>query len=79
MRTSPWYCFLCQPFSPRTHGLLKPRPEWREMNPTKKPASWMCNLEEEAPDPSSFPKKPLRVLSVFDGIATGQYSEMLLF
>ncbi|XP_063880053.1 DNA (cytosine-5)-methyltransferase 3A-like isoform X1 [Scylla paramamosain] len=71
LRASPWYCFLCEPFNPCTHGLLKPRPEWREMNPSKKPASWMSNFEEEVPDPSSFPKKPLRVLSVFDGIATG--------
>lgn len=28
---------------------------------------------EETPDPSTFPKRPLRVLSVFDGIDTGEY------
>nr|AZM65487.1 DNA-methyltransferase 3b [Portunus trituberculatus] len=69
VRATPWHCFLCEPFSPHTHGLLKPRPEWTEMicGPED---SWMCTFEE-VPDPSSFPKKPLRVLSLFDGIATG--------
>ncbi|KAK8395723.1 hypothetical protein O3P69_005662 [Scylla paramamosain] len=71
MRATPWYCFLCEPFSPHTHGLLEPRLEWREMTSATKTASWMSTCDEEALDPSSFPKKPLRVLSVFDGIATG--------
>ncbi|XP_050713822.1 DNA (cytosine-5)-methyltransferase 3A-like isoform X2 [Eriocheir sinensis] len=71
-RTSPWYCFLCQPFSPATHSLLKPRPEWRDKIPANCSASWVSEFEEnDTPDPSTFPKRPLRVLSLFDGIGTG--------
>lgn len=28
MKQSPWFCFLCTPFSPESHGLIQPRTNW---------------------------------------------------
>ncbi|XP_045581588.2 uncharacterized protein [Procambarus clarkii] len=72
----PWYCFLCEPYHPDTHGLLKPRPEWQEKlaseSQTAEPSSEVID-DDETPDASTFPNRPLRVLSLFDGIGTGLY------
>uniref|UniRef100_UPI0037E8F48C uncharacterized protein n=1 Tax=Semicossyphus pulcher TaxID=241346 RepID=UPI0037E8F48C len=69
--TDPWICFLCQPHRP--HGALIPREDWSirvqelfannsamEFEPHRVYPSIPANL-----------RRPLRVLSLFDGIATG--------
>ncbi|AWP10006.1 putative DNA (cytosine-5)-methyltransferase 3B [Scophthalmus maximus] len=67
----PWICFLCQPH--RSHGALTPREDWSirvqeffannsamEFEPHRVYPSIPANL-----------RRPVRVLSLFDGIATG--------
>ncbi|XP_070766006.1 uncharacterized protein [Enoplosus armatus] len=67
----PWICFLCQPHRP--HGALIPREDWSirvqglfannsamEFEPHRVYPSIPANL-----------RRPVRVLSLFDGIATG--------
>ncbi|XP_034551005.1 uncharacterized protein LOC117821083 isoform X2 [Notolabrus celidotus] len=67
----PWICFLCQPHRP--HGALVPREDWSirvqelfannsamEFEPHRVYPSIPANL-----------RRPIRVLSLFDGIATG--------
>ncbi|XP_026222633.1 uncharacterized protein LOC113166723 isoform X2 [Anabas testudineus] len=67
----PWICYLCQPHQP--HGALVPREDWSirvqelfannsamEFEPHRVYPSIPANL-----------RRPLRVLSLFDGIATG--------
>ncbi|KAK2851964.1 hypothetical protein Q5P01_008240 [Channa striata] len=67
----PWICYLCQPHQP--HGALIPREDWSvrvqelfannsamEFEPHRVYPSIPANL-----------RRPLRVLSLFDGIATG--------
>ncbi|CAK6978202.1 uncharacterized protein LOC128357722 [Scomber scombrus] len=67
----PWICFICQPH--RAHGALIPREDWSirvqgfftnnsgmEFEPHRVYPSITANL-----------RRPLRVLSLFDGIATG--------
>ncbi|KAK5863953.1 hypothetical protein PBY51_000934 [Eleginops maclovinus] len=70
-RVDPWICFLCQPHQP--HGALIPREDWSirvqelfannsamEFEPHRVYPSIPANL-----------RRPIRVLSLFDGIATG--------
>ncbi|KAK3861177.1 hypothetical protein Pcinc_032823 [Petrolisthes cinctipes] len=66
-KATTWTCFLCTPHHPDTHGLLLPRHSQDEGE--------FAETEEEVPefDPASFTGQPLRVLSLFDGIATGLY------
>nr|XP_027231607.1 DNA (cytosine-5)-methyltransferase 3A-like [Penaeus vannamei] len=64
LKTDPWHCFLCDPYDPSTHGLIKPRPDWKNKVRYK---------FEDVPPDISFPKRPIRVLSLFDGIGTGLY------
>ncbi|KAM8864144.1 uncharacterized protein AB9W97_018615 isoform 1-T3 [Spinachia spinachia] len=67
----PWICYLCQPHQP--HGALIPREDWSirvqeffantsamEFEPHRVYPSIPANL-----------RRPVRVLSLFDGIATG--------
>ncbi|XP_040008597.1 uncharacterized protein LOC120803781 isoform X2 [Xiphias gladius] len=67
----PWICYLCQPHRP--HGALVPREDWSirvqelfannsamEFEPHRVYPSIPANL-----------RRPVRVLSLFDGIATG--------
>uniref|UniRef100_A0A8C4EE68 DNA (cytosine-5-)-methyltransferase n=1 Tax=Dicentrarchus labrax TaxID=13489 RepID=A0A8C4EE68_DICLA len=67
----PWICYLCQPHRP--HGALIPRVDWSirvqelfannsamEFEPHRVYPSIRANL-----------RRPIRVLSLFDGIATG--------
>ncbi|KAK4311505.1 hypothetical protein Pmani_016973 [Petrolisthes manimaculis] len=67
-KATTWTCFLCTPHHPDTHGLLLPRHSQDEEGE-------FAETEEEVPefDPASFTGQPLRVLSLFDGIATGLY------
>ncbi|XP_071537582.1 DNA (cytosine-5)-methyltransferase 3C-like [Panulirus ornatus] len=70
----PWQCFLCEPYHPDTHGLLKPRPDWKKKvfdRSDIRHTSNVPDVEDDTPDASSFPNRPLRVLSIFDGIGTG--------
>uniref|UniRef100_A0A3B5B4X6 DNA (cytosine-5-)-methyltransferase n=1 Tax=Stegastes partitus TaxID=144197 RepID=A0A3B5B4X6_9TELE len=67
----PWICYLCQPHGP--HGALVPRQDWSvrvqgmfannsgmEFEPHRVYPSIPANL-----------RRPVRVLSLFDGVATG--------
>ncbi|KAG7154854.1 DNA (cytosine-5)-methyltransferase 3-like, partial [Homarus americanus] len=78
IETDPWHCFLCKPYHPDTHGLIQPRMNWQEKLAAKSGnhQSNSCNmiLEDDVPDKSTFPNRPLRVLSLFDGIGTGFYA-----
>uniref|UniRef100_S4RQV8 DNA (cytosine-5-)-methyltransferase n=1 Tax=Petromyzon marinus TaxID=7757 RepID=S4RQV8_PETMA len=67
----PWSCFMCRPKG--AHGMLRRRDDW---------ASKLQNLftnahSQEYPIPKIYPpiltsqRKAIRVLSLFDGIATG--------
>nr|XP_053650319.1 uncharacterized protein LOC128700877 isoform X2 [Cherax quadricarinatus] len=71
MDIDPWYCFLCEPYHPDTHGLIRPRPDWKNKLPSKSRGQKTSNVEDDTPDASTFPRRPLRVLSLFDGIGTG--------
>ncbi|XP_066951556.1 uncharacterized protein [Macrobrachium rosenbergii] len=75
MDTDPWLCFLCTPYKLGTHGLLKPRPDWKEKAAScpSDPQENLPEVEDETPDISTFPQKPMRVLSLFDGISTGLF------
>ncbi|XP_068206780.1 DNA (cytosine-5)-methyltransferase 3A-like isoform X2 [Palaemon carinicauda] len=74
MDTDPWLCFLCTPYSVETHGILKPRPDWEKIaDKPRNPETQIPEVEDETPDISKFPQKPIRVLSLFDGIATGRF------
>uniref|UniRef100_A0A3Q2FL57 PHD-type domain-containing protein n=1 Tax=Cyprinodon variegatus TaxID=28743 RepID=A0A3Q2FL57_CYPVA len=55
----PWVCYLCQPHQP--HGALVPRDDWRFREPHRVYPSIPTKL-----------RRPLRVLSLFDGIGTGK-------
>ncbi|GAA6229485.1 uncharacterized protein LOC108873305 [Lates japonicus] len=70
-QVDPWICYLCQPHRP--HGALVPREDWSirvqelfannsamEFEPHRVYPSIPANL-----------RRPVRVLSLFDGIATG--------
>ncbi|XP_047470487.1 DNA (cytosine-5)-methyltransferase 3B-like [Penaeus chinensis] len=75
LKTDPWHCFLCDPYDPSTHGLIKPRPDWenkvRYIQTEMDPNCQKSQEFEDAPPDISFPKRPIRVLSLFDGIGTG--------
>ncbi|XP_036960839.1 uncharacterized protein LOC119023197 isoform X2 [Acanthopagrus latus] len=67
----PWICFMCQPHRP--HGALVPREDW-----SIRVQALFANDSAMAFEPHrvypSIPanlRRPLRVLSLFDGIATG--------
>uniref|UniRef100_A0A8C9SNR1 DNA (cytosine-5-)-methyltransferase n=1 Tax=Scleropages formosus TaxID=113540 RepID=A0A8C9SNR1_SCLFO len=59
----PWHCYVCQPS--QSSAALRCRPDWSQ------------KLQEFFEPPMTYPavpaeqRKPIRVLSLFDGIATG--------
>lgn len=64
-----WYCFLCLPFTKKSHGLLKGKENWSSnlshlFQPFQIQFSRL-NLDINR-------RRPIRVLSLFDGIATGK-------
>ncbi|KAF7248697.1 DNA (cytosine-5)-methyltransferase 3B, partial [Varanus komodoensis] len=67
----PWSCFMCQP--QRRHGVLQRRQDWSAR--LKEFFTSESGREYEAP--KIYPpipaakRRPIRVLSLFDGIATG--------
>ncbi|XP_026671296.1 uncharacterized protein LOC108627172 isoform X2 [Ceratina calcarata] len=70
LREDPWYCFLCKceaktPLDPAS--ILKPRIDWREkIIDVFRTNSKACRLE-----PDGNERRKIRVLSLFDGLATG--------
>uniref|UniRef100_A0A8C4QKZ0 DNA (cytosine-5-)-methyltransferase n=1 Tax=Eptatretus burgeri TaxID=7764 RepID=A0A8C4QKZ0_EPTBU len=67
----PWTCYLC--LEGGEHGYLKRRADW----PTRLQQFFASDSHQEFEPPKIFPpipadqRKPIRVLSLFDGIATG--------
>lgn len=65
-----WVCFMC---SSKTQGLISPRQDWS----ARLQEHFMNDKEQEFKPPHTFPaippeeRRPLRVLSLFDGIASG--------
>ncbi|KAL3214120.1 hypothetical protein MRX96_007248 [Rhipicephalus microplus] len=67
-RCSPWHCNICEG---RSAGRLQPWPDWeaRVIEFFKNPQAVV------PPVPDQLPRRSLRVLSLFDGIATGGTTE----
>ncbi|GIX96743.1 hypothetical protein CDAR_591681 [Caerostris darwini] len=68
LETDPWNCFFCA-CNKNNYGLLRIRKDWKKsmMHFFK-----LIENEEECPLLDSANKRPLRVLSLFDGIGTGK-------
>ncbi|XP_072223315.1 uncharacterized protein [Leuresthes tenuis] len=67
----PWICYLCQPHRP--HGALVPREDWSIRVQELFANNSAMEFEAHRVYPSIPPnlRRPVRVLSLFDGIATG--------
>ncbi|XP_070824780.1 uncharacterized protein [Chaetodon trifascialis] len=67
----PWICFLCQPHQP--HGALIPREDWsiRVQELFANNSAMEFEPHRVYPSIPASLRRPLRVLSLFDGIATG--------
>uniref|UniRef100_A0A674MHM9 DNA (cytosine-5-)-methyltransferase n=1 Tax=Takifugu rubripes TaxID=31033 RepID=A0A674MHM9_TAKRU len=71
IKEDPWNCYMCGPRS--TYGLLRRRDDW----PSRLQHFFANNHEQEFEPAKLYPpvsaekRKPIRVLSLFDGIATG--------
>ncbi|XP_072304853.1 DNA (cytosine-5)-methyltransferase 3B-like isoform X2 [Eucyclogobius newberryi] len=67
----PWMCYMCQPL--QSYGVLKRRHDWN----LKLQEFFANDNGQEFEKPKIFPavpaeqRRPIRVLSLFDGIATG--------
>ncbi|KAL2104309.1 hypothetical protein ACEWY4_001177 [Coilia grayii] len=67
----PWRCYMCQP--PQQYGVLKRRHDWS----LKLQEFFVNDNGQEFESPKIYPavpaeqRRPIRVLSLFDGIATG--------
>lgn len=67
----PWMCYMCQPT--QTYGVLKRRHDWN----LKLQEFFANDNGQEFEKPKIYPavpaeqRRPIRVLSLFDGIATG--------
>ncbi|XP_037667869.1 DNA (cytosine-5)-methyltransferase 3B isoform X4 [Choloepus didactylus] len=67
----PWSCYMCVP--QRCHGVLRRRKDWN----TRLQAFFTSDMGHEYEAPKLYPaipaarRRPIRVLSLFDGIATG--------
>uniref|UniRef100_A0A8C5HVJ1 DNA (cytosine-5-)-methyltransferase n=1 Tax=Gouania willdenowi TaxID=441366 RepID=A0A8C5HVJ1_GOUWI len=67
----PWICYMCQPHT--AQGALQPRPDWS----TRVQQLFTSNGDMEFEPHRVYPsipanlRQPLRILSLFDGIATG--------
>ncbi|XP_060794035.1 DNA (cytosine-5)-methyltransferase 3B isoform X2 [Neoarius graeffei] len=67
----PWLCYMCQPL--QQYGVLKRRHDWS----LKLQEFFVNDNGQEFESPKIFPavpaeqRRPIRVLSLFDGIATG--------
>ncbi|XP_067097019.1 uncharacterized protein [Osmerus mordax] len=67
----PWICYLCQPS--QRHGALQPRHDWSVRVQTFFFNNSAMEFEPHRVYPSlpASQRRPIRVLSLFDGIATG--------
>uniref|UniRef100_A0AAQ4PF00 DNA (cytosine-5-)-methyltransferase n=1 Tax=Gasterosteus aculeatus aculeatus TaxID=481459 RepID=A0AAQ4PF00_GASAC len=71
IKEDPWNCFMCGPRS--SFGLLRRRDDW----PSRLQHFFANNHEQDFEPAKLYPpvsaekRKPIRVLSLFDGIATG--------
>ncbi|CAB1350403.1 unnamed protein product, partial [Coregonus sp. 'balchen'] len=71
IREDPWNCYMCE--TDNTHGLLRRRDDW----PSRLQVFFANNHEQEFEAARLYPpvaaerRQPIRVLSLFDGIATG--------
>ncbi|XP_068588994.1 uncharacterized protein [Cebidichthys violaceus] len=67
----PWICYLCQPHRP--HGALIPREDWsiRVQELFANNSAMEFEPHRVYPSISANLRRPVRVLSLFDGIATG--------
>lgn len=67
----PWRCYMCQPL--QQYGVLKKRHDWS----LKLQEFFVSDNGQEFESPKIYPavpaeqRRPIRVLSLFDGIATG--------
>uniref|UniRef100_A0A8C8S8D7 DNA (cytosine-5-)-methyltransferase n=1 Tax=Pelusios castaneus TaxID=367368 RepID=A0A8C8S8D7_9SAUR len=67
----PWSCYMCQP--QKCHGVLQRRQDWS----TRLQDFFTSDKGQDYDAPKIYPavpaakRKPIRVLSLFDGIATG--------
>uniref|UniRef100_A0A8C3G0D2 DNA (cytosine-5-)-methyltransferase n=1 Tax=Cyclopterus lumpus TaxID=8103 RepID=A0A8C3G0D2_CYCLU len=67
----PWICYLCQPHRP--HGALIPREDWsiRVQELFANNSAMAFEPHRVYPSIPANLRRPLRVLALFDGIATG--------
>uniref|UniRef100_A0A8C6SSS1 DNA (cytosine-5-)-methyltransferase n=1 Tax=Neogobius melanostomus TaxID=47308 RepID=A0A8C6SSS1_9GOBI len=67
----PWICYLCQ--AEQTHGALTPRQDWsiRVQELFANNSAMEFEPHRVYPSISANLRRPVRVLSLFDGIATG--------
>ncbi|XP_012727020.2 DNA (cytosine-5)-methyltransferase 3A isoform X3 [Fundulus heteroclitus] len=71
IKEDPWNCFMCCPKG--VFGLLERRADW----PSRLQTFFANNHDQDFDPPKLYPpvlaekRKPIRVLSLFDGIATG--------
>ncbi|KAM6112834.1 LOW QUALITY PROTEIN: DNA (cytosine-5)-methyltransferase 3B [Pterocles gutturalis] len=67
----PWNCYMCQP--QQSYGVLQRRQDWN----TRLQDFFTSDKGQEYAEPKIYPtvppakRRPIRVLSLFDGIATG--------
>ncbi|XP_053360127.1 DNA (cytosine-5-)-methyltransferase 3 beta, duplicate a isoform X2 [Clarias gariepinus] len=69
----PWSCYICLP--PKKYGVLKLRPDWSVRVQEFFANNSALEFEPHRVYPSipAHKRRPIRVLSLFDGIATGQF------
>ncbi|XP_062397446.1 DNA (cytosine-5-)-methyltransferase 3 beta, duplicate a [Sardina pilchardus] len=67
----PWSCYMCCP--PQRFGVLKRRPDWNARVQELFANNGIVRFEPQRVYPSipAHLRRPIRVLSIFDGIATG--------
>ncbi|XP_075451002.1 DNA (cytosine-5)-methyltransferase 3A-like [Ascaphus truei] len=71
IKEDPWKCYMCD--HKGIYGLLRRRDDW----PSRMQLFYSNNHDQEFDPPKLYPpvtaekRKPIRVLSLFDGIATG--------
>ncbi|KAI1890264.1 hypothetical protein AGOR_G00151930 [Albula goreensis] len=71
MEVDPWSCYLCLPS--QRYGVLKPRPDWsmRVQEFFINESAMEFEPHRVYPSIPANQRRPIRVLSLFDGIATG--------
>ncbi|XP_030639440.1 DNA (cytosine-5-)-methyltransferase 3 beta, duplicate a [Chanos chanos] len=67
----PWSCYICLP--PKRYGVLKVRPDWsvRVQEFFANNSAFEFEPHRVYPSIPAHHRRPIRVLSLFDGIATG--------